>query len=91
MEHLKNFRDVATELEKEQLAAALGTNTTYLFSHLGRHRRILVEQAARIESETATIALNTGGKTPVIYRDMTCDACAKCPLACAARAAQGLA
>lgn len=88
MELLKNFKKLASQPEREQLADALGTSTSYLFDHLGKHRRISVEQAAVIEETTTTIAAKNGGTTPVIQRDSLCAACAKCPLACSVRASQ---
>lgn len=88
MELLKNFRKAATQAEREQLADALGTSISYLFDHLGKHRRISVDQAAVIEDVTTEIAANNGGTTPVIQRENLCAACVKCPLACSARAAQ---
>lgn len=91
MEHLKNFRKAASKAEQERLANALDTTTNYLFSHLGVHRKVSIEQAEVIECETAKIAACNGGSTPIIQRDMLCAVCARCPLACSVRASQDLA
>lgn len=89
MTSLKQFREKASEAEQDMLAEQVGTTKSYLFSHLGVHRRATLEKAVAIEKATASISTLNGGETPIIYRDMVCDTCATCPLACASRAKRG--
>lgn len=85
MKHLKRFRNVATPAEQQELAQAAGTTCSYLFDQLGAHRKVSVEKAEAIEAATIKIAGQNNGRTPVLYRDMICEPCSTCPLACAAR------
>ena len=57
MTSLKQFREKASEAEQDMLAEQVDTTKSYLFSHLGVHRRATLEKAVAMIPDGASLMI----------------------------------
>lgn len=76
---LRKFLTAATEEERDRLAAAAGTSTSYLYTIAGGHRHAKIETVAAIERASTTMSKRSRGRLPIVPRSDLASTCAECP------------
>lgn len=78
---VKAWMRAATKVEREALAAAVGTSVAMLHQYAGGHRQASAETAGKIDAATAAMHKASKGRLPKIVRTDVCEACRQCQYA----------